>query len=287
MEIAVISGKGGTGKSSISAAFMSIAREVMAIDCDVDASNLYLLFHPSHDEEIAFVSGKHAVIDNELCIGCGRCEEICRFDAVAVQNNKAMVDEISCDGCALCFHECPACAITMVPMNKSRIYVGKFRYGDMVYGRLAPGEENSGKMVNELRARSRNVLAAKECDITILDGPPGIGCPVLSTITGVDKVVIVTEPTLSGFSDLKRTVEMVGNYSLPIYVIINKCTLNPLITEQINSWCAHEKIPVVAYLPFDRDMVDALVAGQTIVEYRPEQYVTGLLKTAFHKIVNG
>ena len=285
MEIAVISGKGGTGKSSISAAFMSLVSNVMAVDCDVDASNLYLLFHPFHDKELVFVSDKHAKVDNEVCIGCGRCEELCRFDAIEMTQGKAVIDEISCDGCALCYRICPVDAITMIPVDKSRMYIGTFRHGNMVYGRLAPGEENSGKMVNQIREISKNIAKEKLCPVTILDGPPGIGCPVLSTITGVDKVVIVTEPTLSGFSDLKRAVELVRQYSLPTYVIINKCTLNQTVARQVEDWCAEKNVPVVALLPFSPEMVEALVEGKTIVEYRPQSDMTNLLKKALSEIL--
>ena len=197
---------------------------------------------------------------------------------------KALIDEISCDGCSLCFRVCPAQAIAMIPADKSRMYSGQFRHGSMVYGRLAPGEENSGKMVNELRRISKEIATRKCCSINILDGPPGIGCPVLSTITGVDKVVVVTEPTLSGFSDLKRTIEMVRYCLLPVYVIINKCTLNEEVTLEIENWCSKEGISIIALLPFDRDIVEALVARQTIVEYRPDSEITMLLKEAFQKI---
>lgn len=286
MEIAIISGKGGTGKSSISAAFMSFISNVMAVDCDVDASNLYLLFHPNHQKEFVFVSGKHAEINSELCIGCKKCEEYCSFGAIKIIDKKVVIDEISCEGCSLCYRICPENAIKMIPTDKSRMYRGTFRYGNIVYGRLAPGEENSGKMVSQLRKISKEIADKEGCLITILDGPPGIGCSVLSTITNVDKVIIVTEPTLSGFSDLKRTLEVVKQHLIPTYVIINKYDLNQRITKEIQDWCIQNNIKIVACIPFSSEMVEAIVAEKTIVEYRPQSQITYLLKKALDDILS-
>lgn len=284
MEIAVISGKGGTGKSSISAALMALIPNVMAVDCDVDASNLYLLFNPVHEHEKIFISGKTAVVDSEKCTGCRKCADSCKFDAISIKNEKAVVNPINCEGCALCTHLCPHDAITMAAIDKSRIYAGTFRFGHIVYGRLAPGEENSGKMVNELRLLSHQIAIKKSCPVTIIDGPPGIGCAVMSTITGADKVIIVAEPSISGFSDLKRTVELVHNYAIPCYAIINKCTLNEDLSADILHWCDQERIPVIAQIPFDVSMVKAMIAGQTIVEYAPESEIVKKLKKALVSI---
>ena len=284
MEIAVISGKGGSGKSSISAAFMSLFPQVVAIDCDVDASNLYLLFQPHNEKTFSFVTGRHAVVNSDNCISCGKCFSLCRFDAIKIEK-AAVIDEINCDGCGLCARFCPVNAISMKAVDKSMIYIGTFRYGIMIYGRLAPGEENSGKMVSELRRLSSEIVKGKE-SIIVLDGPPGIGCPVMSTITGVDKVIVVTEPTLSGFSDLSRTIDLVRSRQLPVYVIINKCSLNKRISNEINRWCNQESIPVIASLPFDRQMIDALVAGKTIVEYNPNSEIAKSLKKALSDMIN-
>lgn len=286
MEIAVISGKGGTGKSSICSAFISIAQSVVAVDCDVDASNLYLLFSPSCKEERVFVSGSHAVIDYEKCNNCNLCLNLCRFDAISKINGKILISESSCDGCYLCSRVCPVQAITMVPADKSRMYAGTFRYGDMVYGHLAPGEENSGKLVNLLREKAKKYVEDCGYQTVILDGPPGIGCPVISTITGVDRVVVVTEPTISGFRDMKRVVEVVCRFSIHLSVIVNKYDLNLDISKQIDEWCKGMEIPVVAHLPFDPDFVDAMVAGKTIIEYNKESEVSRLIETAYHSIIN-
>ena len=284
MEIAVISGKGGTGKSSISSAFVSVAKSAVVVDCDVDASNLYLLFSPLCKEEEAFVSGSHAVVNNDKCTNCNTCIDLCRFDAISKVDGKIRISESACDGCYLCSRVCPVQAITMIPADKSRMYAGTFRYGDMVYGRLAPGEENSGKMVNLLREKAKRYVEDYGYDTIILDGPPGIGCPVISTITGVDKVVVVTEPTLSGFLDMKRVIEVVCRFSVRISVIVNKYDLNPDICEQIDKWCEEMEIPVVAHLPFDAQIVEAMIAGKTIIEYNKDCEVSRLIENAYNTI---
>ena len=284
MEIAVISGKGGTGKSSISSAFVSVAKSAVVVDCDVDASNLYLLFSPLCKEEEVFVSGSHAVVNNDKCTNCNTCINLCRFDAISKVNGKIRISESACDGCYLCSRVCPVQAIKMIPADKSRMYAGTFRYGDMVYGRLAPGEENSGKMVNLLREKAKRYVEDYGYDTIILDGPPGIGCPVISTITGVDKVVVVTEPTLSGFLDMKRVIEVVCRFSVRISVIVNKYDLNPDICEQIDKWCEEMEIPVVAHLPFDAQIVEAMIAGKTIIEYNKDCEVSRLIENAYNTI---
>jgi MinD superfamily P-loop ATPase len=284
MEIAVISGKGGTGKSSISSAFVSVAKSAVVVDCDVDASNLYLLFSPLCKEEEAFVSGSHAVVNNDKCTNCNTCIDLCRFEAISKIDGKIRISESACDGCYLCSRVCPVQAIKMIPADKSRMYAGTFRYGDMVYGRLAPGEENSGKMVNLLREKAKRYVEDYGYDTIILDGPPGIGCPVISTITGVDKVVVVTEPTLSGFLDMKRVIEVVCRFSVQISVIVNKYDLNPDICEQIDKWCDEMEIPVVAHLPFDVQIVEAMIAGKTIIEYNKDCEVSRLIENAYNTI---
>ena len=284
MEIAVISGKGGTGKSSISSAFVSVAKSAVVVDCDVDASNLYLLFSPLCKEEEVFVSGSHAVVNNDKCTNCNTCIDLCRFDAISKVDGKIRISESACDGCYLCSRVCPVQAIKMIPADKSRMYAGTFRYGDMVYGRLAPGEENSGKMVNLLREKAKKYVEDYGYDTVILDGPPGIGCPVISTITGVDKVVVVTEPTISGFLDMKRVIEVVCRFSVQMSVIVNKYDLNPSICEQIDKWCEEMEIPVVAHLPFDAQIVEAMIAGKTIIEYNKDCEVSRLIENAYNTI---
>ncbi len=284
MEIAIISGKGGTGKSSISAAFATLDGEVVLADCDVDAANLYLLFNPSKDKEIIYKGGHKAVIDYKKCTGCHLCTDYCRFDAVSLKENKVSISEISCDGCFLCSRICPENAIKMVANDKSRMFSGSFRNGMMVYGRLSPGEENSGKLVNMVRNEAKKLSAESGLDRVILDGPPGIGCPVISTITGVDKVIIVTEPTISGLHDMKRTIEIVKKFNLSSDIIINKYNLNTAMTRMIRGWCRESNIKVTGELPFDNRMVKAMVQGRSIIEYNSELEISRLLKEIWTNI---
>ena len=286
MEIAIISGKGGTGKSSISAALATISGPVVLADCDVDAANLYILFEPTHDEEIIYVGGQKAVINYDICLNCGICADYCRFDAIKKQNGKINIIETSCDGCKLCSRICPVRAIKMIESDKSRIYSGSFRNGKMVYGRLAPGEENSGKMVNIVRDKAKELANNNGIDTIIIDGPPGIGCPVISTITGVDKVVIVTEPTISGQKDLERTLEIVSKFNLKACVLINKYDLNEDITEKITRFCVDSGIPLSGKLPFNRLVVDAMSDRQSIIEKAPGSIITENIKIIWEKILN-
>jgi len=270
MEIAVISGKGGTGKSSISAAFATLNGQVVLADCDVDAANLYLLFNPAHEEEIVYTGSHKALIDYRKCTNCAECIPYCRFDAISQVSGKVIIDAISCDGCFLCSRICPANAIDMVPNDKSRLYSGSFRKGKMVYGRLAPGEENSGKLVNMVRDKAKKLAEEYGLETIILDGPPGIGCPVISTITGTDRAVIVTEPTISGLNDMKRTVEIVLKFNIRPFVIINKCDLNSTMTMVIKRWCIRNGIVIAGELPFRKEMVEAMLQGKSINEYNSE-----------------
>jgi len=286
MEIAVISGKGGTGKSSISAAFATMQPNVVLADCDVDAANLYILFNPTHEKEEVFVSVYKAVIDKDVCTNCGFCIDYCRFDAIHNVDGEVLIDETACDGCKLCSRICPTEAITMVQENQSRMYSGSFRNGKMVYGRLSPGEENSGRLVDIVREEAKKVAKASGIETIIIDGPPGIGCPVISTITGVNKVVIVTEPTLSGLHDLKRTIEVCSKFKLTTMVIINKFDLNAAMAAEIETYCNSLNIEVIAKLPFDKMVVDAMVNCKSIMEFAPDSEIAVLLKDAFIKIKN-
>jgi len=286
MELAVISGKGGTGKSSISASFATLEGNVVLADCDVDAANLYLLFNPLKEEENIFVGAYKAKIDYNKCTGCSLCIDFCRFDAISTVNGRVEISEINCDGCFLCSRICPVNAISMTASNKSRLYSGKFRYGRMVYGILAPGEENSGKLVSMVRNKAKEESERNgKCNI-ILDGPPGTGCPVISTITGVDKVVIVTEPTLSGLSDLERSVELVKIFNLKIFVIINKYDLNPSVADQIETLCLKKGIAVVGRLPFDENIIKAMVLRKSIIELNPELEISKKINMIWNRIKN-
>jgi len=286
MEIAVISGKGGTGKSSISAAFATLNNEVILADCDVDAANLFILFTPSHEEEQIYIGGKKAIIDYSKCTNCGLCTNYCRFDAIAYISGKVVINETSCDGCVLCARICPFHAISMADNAESRMYSGSFRNGKMVYGRLAPGEENSGKLVSIVREKAKLLSKIHSLNTIIIDGPPGIGCPVISTITGVSHVVIVTEPTISGFIDLKRTIEISSKCVSKTWVIINKSDLNPELTEKIVAYSSKLNIPVAGKLPFDPQVVEAMVNCKSITEWAPDSAIVNEIVSAYRIITD-
>jgi MinD superfamily P-loop ATPase len=272
--VAIISGKGGTGKSSVAASLAGLAKNILLADCDVDAANQYLLFQPQHTAEEVFISGQKAVIDYSLCTQCGNCIDYCSFDAISSVDEKVVISEISCDGCRLCMRICPAKAISMADNDKSRLYSGSFRYGHMVYGRLAPGEENSGRLVSLVREKAKQMAKENNHDMILYDGPPGIGCPVISTITGIDKVVIVTEPTLSGMHDLERALETVFHFRIYAMVVINKFDLNQEITNEIKQYCKMNNVPVIALLPFDPVVTEAMVNGLSYVEFAPQSEIS-------------
>ena len=282
-QVAVISGKGGTGKSSISAAFATLDSKVVIADCDVDAAKLYLLFNPVHEDESVYIGGHKAVINYDTCTGCGICADYCRFDAISVRNGRIVIYSTSCDGCFLCSRICPSNSIKMIQNDRSRMYSGSFRNGKMVYGRIAPGEENSGKLVTMIREKAKLVARENDLKIIILDGPPGIGCPVISTITGVDKIVIVTEPTISGLHDLQRAFEVVKKSGTQAYVIINKFDLNKDMSLKIDEWCNNSGLKVTGHLPFEPDVVNAMVKGLSIIELNAESVISRMIAAIWTK----
>lgn len=284
-EIVVLSGKGGTGKTSLSAALATLGERVVVADCDVDAANLWLILQPDNFRQERFVTGHKAVIDHEKCSNCGLCQEYCRFGAIGRTDGLVTIQETSCDGCKLCARICPIQAISMIASDQSRWFIGEYRNGKMVHARLAPGEENSGKLVNVVREQARIKAREEEIVTVIIDGPPGTGCPVISSVTGADKVIIVTEPTGTGFHDLKRIIELVSNFKIRPYVVVNKYDLNSLVTDQIIDWCQAAGIAVVGKLAFDEAVVEAMVHCKSIAEWQPESETTREIKRIWN-IVN-
>jgi MinD superfamily P-loop ATPase len=280
MELAIISGKGGTGKSSISAAFATLQKEVVLADCDVDAANLYLLFNPVCDEEHLFVSGHKAILNPEKCINCGICVDYCRFSAIEENEHGISIVETLCEGCLLCSHICPQDAITIEEEDRSRYYAGHFKNGRMVYGRLAPGEENSGKLVSKVRQKAKEIAGESGIEHIIIDGPPGIGCSAISAITGVDAVLVVTEPSVSGVHDLKRTLQLTKGFNLPTSVLINKFDINWELSSEIETYCSNNGINVIGKLPFDPIVVEAMVNCSSITDYAPDSNISRLIKEA-------
>jgi len=262
-QITIISGKGGTGKTTITAALSYLADKAVLADCDVDAADLHILLDPAVQRTEEFSGGKTAFIQKSLCTQCGACRELCRFDAI----HGLAIDPVSCEGCGVCAALCPEKAITMVNKLSGHWFVSDTRNGPMVHARLGIAEDNSGKLVSMVRQEARRLAEEKSLEYVIIDGPPGIGCPVIASITGVDLVLVVTEPTLSGLHDLKRVLETAGHFNIPAAVCINKFDINPENTQIIEEFCAQQSVRVVGRIPYDRSVVEALMQKNTVFEY--------------------
>jgi MinD superfamily P-loop ATPase len=262
-EVVILSGKGGTGKTSIVGSFAAIARSKVMADCDVDAADLHLLLAPSLKEKNEFFSGQVAVIDEEKCTGCGLCQEQCRFGAV----RDFRVDPVSCEGCGFCSRICPVAAITMNECKAGDWFISDSKYGPLVHARLGIARENSGKLVALVRRQARELAEKSGLDYIISDGPPGIGCPVISSLSGVDLALIVTEPTLSGIHDMERVLGVCRHFGVPAVVCINKYDLNDKNTGAIRDYCRQNGVAVAAMVPFDNAVTEAMVKGVSVVEY--------------------
>jgi MinD superfamily P-loop ATPase len=271
-ELVVVSGKGGTGKTSIVAAFASLQGAAVLADCDVDASNLHLLLEPRVHQRNTFRAGFLAAINEAACTECGICQELCRFDAVLNSNGRPTsksfsIDENACEGCGVCAHFCPEGAIELEERVSGEWFVSDTRFGPMVHARLGIAAENSGKLVTKIRDRARELAAERELGLVIVDGSPGIGCPVIASVTGSDLVVAVTEPTLSGLHDLKRVAELATHFGLPMAVVVNKFDLNESMALEMERYCEKSGFQVAGRIPYSPDFIDAMVAGKSIVEF--------------------
>lgn len=267
-QLVIISGKGGTGKTIIAASFATLARKKVMADCDVDAANLYLLLHPEIQEEHSFFGGKKANVNLENCTGCGDCIDICRFSAISeTEDGKISIDSISCEGCGVCSYICPVEAIIMENSISGKWFVSRTKYGPFVHARLGIGEENSGKLVTEVRKKAKDIAEKNKLDLVIIDGPPGIGCPVIASLSGTDTALIVTEPTLSGIHDMERVIKMAHHFRTKTACCINKFDLNPRLSDQIEDWCHKNFVPVVGKIPFDEVITKSMVQGIPITEF--------------------
>lgn len=263
-ELTVISGKGGTGKTTLTAAFASLARDPMLADCDVDAADLHLILAPEVQERFDFYGMKVAVKDESRCINCGRCLEHCRFDAIDRDYN--IIPE-ACEGCAVCRLVCPEDAIEMKDRVSGEVYISTTRAGPMAHARLFAAEEASGKLVSIVRSLARKIAEEKGKDMIIIDGPPGIGCPVIASISGASMALIVTEPTLSGIHDLERVLGVTDHFGVPAAVVINKYDINEENTERIIKFCSDVGVPVAGRLPYHESATAAMIEAKTLVEY--------------------
>jgi MinD superfamily P-loop ATPase len=305
-EIVVISGKGGTGKTIITASFASLAQNKVMADCDVDAADLHLLVHPTIKEQHDFSGGVIAVIDDTKCSRCGKCVKACRFDAISVRKDEKRnlplpapsarsggqagalrcreqagakdekekrrlirfcIDRLSCEGCGVCEHVCADQAIHMDEAINGEWYISDTKYGPLVHANLGIAEENSGKLVAIVKQNAKLVAEKRNADYIIVDGPPGIGCPVIASLSGADIALIVTEPTLSGIHDMERVIEVANHFGVKPMVCVNKCDLNPDNTRRIEQYCEGLGIKVLATLPFDETVINALVKRVPVVEY--------------------
>jgi MinD superfamily P-loop ATPase len=275
-ELVVISGKGGTGKTSLVASFAALAGRCVVADADVDAADLHLVLASSPREEEEFVGGSRARILPARCSGCGKCEELCRFGAVSADGAPGggasvfRVDPIACEGCGVCAHFCPEEAIEFRPVVSGRLFVSETRWGPFVHARLGAAQENSGKLVTRVRTRARTVAKERELGLVLCDGAPGVGCPVIASLTGADLVLIVTEPTLSGLHDLERVLELTTHFDARVFVCVNKWDLNEPLATRIESWAAARGIGVLGRIRYDPAVTAAQVAGIPVVQYCEE-----------------
>lgn len=264
-EILIVSGKGGTGKTSLSAAFAELSSNAVFCDCDVDAANLHLLLAPTTCESFDFHAGWAPQLATDLCNSCGKCRDLCRFNAISIKNSFPLWHSGMCEGCGVCADHCPTGAITLHPRHCGRRYMSSTSHGPLFHAELFPGEENSGKLIAELRQAARTEAENLSADLLISDGPPGIGCPVISSMSGVDLVLAVTEPTPSGLHDLKRLVELAHQFKIPVRIIINKWDLNPDFCAQISLFCRESNSPEIGRIPYHRLFPEMLRQGKTVL----------------------
>ncbi|OAB56334.1 (4Fe-4S)-binding protein [Leptolyngbya valderiana BDU 20041] len=261
-EVVVISGKGGTGKTTVTANLAALANQFVLADCDVDAPNLHILLNPKILEEKPFYGGNVVVRHSDRCIDCGLCRVLCEFEAIAADGE---IDPIKCEGCNLCAVKCPMGALTRVPQHSGTLYFSETDRAPMVHARLKAGGENSGKLVTQIKRIAAQVAKEYGCEWAIVDGSPGIGCPTIASVRGADAALIVTEPTVSGLADLKRVVQLVEQFRVRAFVIINKFDLNLTVTEEIEAFCGDRDIVVLGRLPLTQAVVEALRRGELLV----------------------
>jgi len=269
-QITVLSGKGGTGKTSLVGSLAALTKKTVMTDCDVDAPDLHLLLKPEILQTQELKASRVAVMDEEKCIQCGKCEELCRFNAI----EKLVIDPILCEGCGVCAYVCPVEAIELRERISGYAFISRTKYGPMSHARLNPGEENSGKLVSLVRQNAKQVAETENCELIINDGPPGIGCPIIAAVGGVDIGLIVVEPSLSGIHDMERALGLLIHFKIPSLVCVNKYDINEENTDRIVEFCRSNGVEVVGKIPFDPLVTEAMVAGKSIVEYSPKSRVS-------------
>jgi len=281
-ELVVISGKGGTGKTSLMAAFASLAKNKVLCDADVDAADLHLLTDPKIKERHDFQGGSIAVINPDKCTECGLCRDLCRWEAISEQFE---VDAIECEGCGVCVDFCPEQAIDFPVQTCGQWFISDTRFGPMVHARLGIAEENSGKLVALVRQEAKKLAEKQNLNLLITDGPPGIGCPVIASIGGAAALLIVTEPTVSGLHDMERVAQLADHFKVPGMVCVNKFDLNTDQTQAIEKLAKEKKMAVLGRIPFDPVFTKSMVQGKTIFEYNTESIVGQAVKQIWRKII--
>jgi len=293
-QLVILSGKGGTGKTSITAAFANLAKNgnppinAILADADVDAANLELVTRPKRLESHEFIGGEIAVIDPNRCHACGICEQVCRFDAVIPPDSSQAVyriDPIACDGCAACVYQCPEYAITMQPQKAGNWYHSLSLYGDLYHADLIPAQENSGKLVTVVKQNGRLRALDTGAQLLIVDGPPGIGCPVISAVAGADLGLIVTEPTPAGSHDMERALQTIQHFRIPALVVINKADLNREKTAEIQNYCKEKQVEVLGEVPYDPLISEGMKQGLDIVAYHSTSPASQAIKAIWTKVL--
>jgi len=280
-ELVILSGKGGTGKTSLTATFAVLSKNSILCDADVDAADLHLLMDPDIKKCTDFQGGGTAVIDSEKCIQCGQCRELCRWEAIS---EDFKVDEIECEGCGVCVDMCPEQAIAFPVKTCGQWFISETRFGPMVHARLGIAEENSGKLVALVRQQAKALAEEQGLSLLITDGPPGIGCPVIASIGGATALLIVTEPTVSGKHDMERVVDLANHFKVPSMICVNKYDLNPEQTKAIEDSAKEKGVAVLGRIPFDPAFTQAMIQGKTILECDPESIVSQAVKGIWKEI---
>lgn len=285
-EITILSGKGGAGKTTVVAALASLVKEAVFCDNDVDAADLHLIFEPKIREANKFDSGATAQINPDKCTNCGKCIELCRFEAIhPVDNGLPQVNEFQCEGCRLCERICMAKAIEIQYNFNNNWYVSDTRFGKLVHANMGAGEENSGKLVSKIRERAQEIARKNKAKFIVNDGPPGIGCSAIASVTGTDLVLLVIEPSVSGLHDAKRLIKLVESFQIPLVATINKHNINEGFTEKVETFLDDKNIPILGKIPFTKKMVQSMIEKKSIVEFAPDHAVSKIFQTIWERIV--
>lgn len=274
-ELVIISGKGGSGKTSITLALSSFFENKLMVDCDVDASDMHLILNPKIKEKHDFYSGKKAVIDESKCIKCGLCKGVCVFKAIS---DEIVINDYFCEGCGACKIKCPQDAINLVQQKSGEWFESKTRLGELIHAKLGVGEENSGKLVSQIRTQARVNASKEKNDLIIVDGSPGIGCPVIASITGANLVLIIIEPTLSGLHDAKRVIELANHFKVKATACINKFDVNQQVYTEIEKFLQKNNVELLGKIPYSKDFTKAMIENKTLIEYNENSEISKEIK---------